>query len=62
MSVNHDDLWGSFKEGELRACKEVCGYKKNMRCNVNTWSWNSGVKDEIYKKKEAYEEMTKKSH
>ena len=32
----------------LKACLEVFGYKKS---NVNTWWWNSGVKDKIQKKK-----------
>ena len=58
MSDSHNDLWGSFKECVLKACDEVCGYRKNMKCNVNMWWWNSGVKDEIQKKKEAYKEMT----
>ena len=59
MSDNHSDLWGSFRESVLKACDEVCGYKKNRKCNVNMyWWWNSGAKDEIQKKKEAYIEMT----
>ena len=41
------------------ACDEVCVCKKTRKCNVNTWWWNIGVRDEIQKKKEAYEEMTK---
>ena len=32
---------------------------KNRKCNVNTWWWNSGAKDKIQKKKEAYKEMKK---
>ena len=59
MSDNHIDLWGSFSESELKACDEVCGYKKNRKCNVNTWWWNSGVKDEIKKKKYVYKEIKK---
>ena len=58
MSDNHNDLWGSFREGVLKACGVVCGYDENRECNVNTWWRNSGVKDEIQKKKEAYKEMT----
>ena len=54
MSDNQTDLWGSPKEGVLKACDEVCGYKENRKCNVNMRWWNSGVKDEIQKKKEAY--------
>ena len=45
--------------GDLSKTDEVCGYKKNKKCNVNTWWLNSGVMDEIQKKKEAYKEMKK---
>ena len=37
MSDSNNDLWGSVKEGRLKACDEVRGYKKNRKCNVNTW-------------------------
>ena len=49
MSDSHNDLWGSIK-GVQMACVEVCGYKKNKKCNVNTWWCNSGAKDEIQNK------------
>ena len=26
MSDNNNDLWGSAKEGVLKACNEVCGH------------------------------------
>ena len=45
---------GSAKECVIKACDEVCGYKKNRKCNVNMSWWNSGLKDEIRKKKEAH--------
>ena len=57
MSDDIRDLWGSF-EGILKACNKVCEYKKNRKCNVNMWRWNSGLMDEI-QKKEAYKEMKK---
>ena len=38
---------------------EACTYRKNRKCSVNTCWWNSGVKVEIQKKKEAYKEMEK---
>ena len=41
MSDNNYDLWGSSKEGVLKACHEECGHKKNWKCDVNTWWWNS---------------------
>ena len=42
----------------LKPFDEVCGYKYNRNCNVNMRWWNSGVKDEIHKKKGSYKEMT----
>ena len=50
MSDNNHDLWGSFKVGVLKACDDVCGYRKNRKCNVNMLCWDSGVKDEIQQK------------
>ena len=35
-------IYGDHKKSVLKACDEVCGYKKNRKCNVNTWWWNSG--------------------
>ena len=49
LSDNNHDLCRSFKD-VIKACNEVCGYKKNRKCNVNTWWWNCGVKDEKEKK------------
>ena len=37
----------------------MCGYKKNRKRKANMWWWNSGVKDDIQKKKEAYIQMTR---
>ena len=51
MSNNNNDSWGSFRESVLRTCDEVCAYKINRKSDVNTWWWNSGVKDEMKKKK-----------
>ena len=41
MSDDNIDLWRSFEQRVLLACDEVCEYKKNWKCNVNTWWWNS---------------------
>ena len=35
MSDNNYDFLGSFQEGVLKECNEVCGYKKNRKCNAN---------------------------
>ena len=59
MFDSNHDLWRFLKEGMLRACDEVCEFKKNRICNAKTWWWNSGVKDEILKKKEAFKKVTK---
>ena len=58
MSDHHNDLWGSFR-GVQKTCDEVCGYKKNRKCDVTTWWWNSGAKNEIQKKNDAYKELAK---
>ena len=57
MSDDHRGLWGYSKEGVLKACDEVCGCKKNSKCNVHTWWWNSGANDGMQKEKEAYKEI-----
>ena len=59
MSNNNLDLWGLFKESVLMACNEVCGYTKNMTCNVDMWWWNNVEKDEIQEIMEACKEMIK---
>ena len=33
MYDNHNDLWESVKKSVLKACDEVCEYKKNRKCN-----------------------------
>ena len=35
--------------------------RKNRKGNVCMWWWNSGIKDEVEKKKEACREMTQNS-
>ena len=58
MSDNHTDFLITIIS-VLMASDEVYGYTKNRKCDVNTWWWNSGAKDGIQKKKEAYKEITK---
>ena len=55
MSVNNNDLWDLLEV----ASDEVCGYKKNRKCDVNTWWRNNGPKDEVQSKKVAYKAVTK---
>ena len=50
LSDNNNDLW-RFLKGVLKACDEVCAYKKYRKCNVNMWWRNSEAKDEIQKRK-----------
>ena len=58
MPDNNNDLWGSFKESVQEACDEERGYKKSQKCNVDTWWWNSGVKDDVQWKKKHLRNLT----
>ena len=60
MYENNNDIWGTFKEGVLRDSEEVFGYKKNSKCNVNTWCWNSGAKDEMQQRRSMKEKAGRK--
>ena len=54
------DLWGSFKDGVLEACKELCGRRKQRRKRGSTWWWNEKVKEAIKRKKNAFTVMCAK--
>ena len=41
------DLWGSYKNGVLQACDELCEKTKTRGNRGNTWWWNELVKDAI---------------
>ena len=45
------DLWGSYKNGVLQACDEMCGKRKVRGDRGNTWWWNEQVKDATDRKK-----------
>ena len=47
------DLWGSHKNGVLKACDELCGKTKGGD-RGNTWGWNEQVRDAIDRKKKAF--------
>ena len=49
-SDNNHDLWESFKYVS-KACEELCRYRENRNSDVNTWRWNSGMKDVELNKK-----------
>ena len=38
------NLRGHFKDEVLMACDEVCGKRRGMRCEGDTWWWNEEVK------------------
>ena len=59
MSTGRPDSWGSFKEGVLKACDEVCGKGRNRRDIGKTWWWSEEVKEAIARKKDALKEMRK---
>ena len=52
-------IYGDLLEKECQRLAMKCGSKKNRKCNANTRRWNSTVKDEIQKKKEAHKEIKK---
>ena len=54
MDIDSKDLWGSYKNGVLKACDELCGKTKARGDRVNTWWWNEQVKDAIDGKKKAF--------
>ena len=57
MSDNNHVLWGCIKKSVIKVCDELCVHNEKRKCNVNMCWGNSGVKDQIQMKKEAYEEM-----
>ena len=59
VNTDAQDLWKYFKLGVLKACDEVCGKKKGMRDQGNTWWWNENVREAIARKKDAQKEIVK---
>ena len=53
-SVDTDlmDLWGSYKNGVLQVCDELCGKTKRRGDQGNTWWWTEQVRDAIDQWKE----------
>ena len=45
---------GSYKNGVLKACDELCGKAKARGDRGSTWWWNEQVKDAIDRKKKAF--------
>ena len=54
MDIDSKGLWGSYKNGVLQACDELCGKTKARGDRGNTWWWNEQVKDAIDRKKKAF--------
>ena len=44
VDVGMPNLRGHFKDEVLMACDEVCGKRRGMRCEGDTWWWNEEVK------------------
>ena len=51
VDIDLKDLWGSYKNGVLKACDELCAKTKARGDRGNTWWWNEQVKAAIYGKK-----------
>ena len=41
-------------EGVIQVCDEVCGKKRSMRSNGDTWCWNEDVKEAVSRSKDAH--------
>ena len=54
VDIDLKDLWGSCKNGVLKACDELCGKTKARVDRGNTWWWNEQVKDAINREKKAF--------
>ena len=54
MDTDSMDLWGSYKNGVLQACDELCRKTKVRGSRGNTLWWNEQVKDAIDRKKKAF--------
>ena len=44
------DIRGSYENGVLRACDELCAKTKAKEDRGNTWWWNEQVKDAMDRK------------
>ena len=47
VDIDSKDFWGSYKNGVLKACDELCRKTKARSDRGNTWCWNEQVKDAI---------------
>ena len=54
VDTGSTNLWGSYKNGVLQACEELCGKTKGRGDRGNAWCWNEQVKDAIDRKKKAF--------
>ena len=41
----------------IKGCDEVCGKKRGVRSNGDTWWWNEDVKETVLRKKDAHNVM-----
>ena len=48
------DLWGSYNNGVLQACDELCRKTKGKGDRGIAWWWNEQVRDAIDRKKKAF--------
>ena len=50
VDVETTNLWKSFRDGDLKACDELCRKKKVRKNEGNKWWWNEEVRNAIAKK------------
>ena len=51
--VRAPNMWGHYKNGDLKACHEVCEKKRGKRNKGDTWLWNEEVKEVESRKKDS---------
>ena len=49
-SVGVPNMWGHFKDWDLRACDQVSGKKSDRRSKGDTWWQNEAMNDAISRK------------
>ena len=59
VDVETTNLSESFTDGILTPCDELCGKKKVRKNGRNKWWWNEEVRNDIARKKEAFEMFCK---
>ena len=51
------NMWGCLKDGDLKACNEVCGKNSGCRHKGSSLWWNEGVEEAMSRMKDAHKVM-----